>query len=162
MTAPRKYTNAEKQAAIARALEIGPAIAGHELGISPGTLISWVYKARNGVPGCALPVATPAPAALLDQPVEPAQALHDPIGVHELDRLVRRGITDVSAEAEVEPDVAHELQHPAYDCLYLATAEAEGVRLLTADHAFCEHVRGTAYESSVHPIWTPVPPDDVP
>jgi predicted nucleic acid-binding protein len=59
-------------------------------------------------------------------------------------------------------DLAHELQHPAYDCLYLATAEAEGVRLVTADHAFCEHVRGTVYESSVHPIWTPVPPDDAP
>jgi len=85
MTTPRKYTIAEKQAAIARALEVGPAIAGHELGIAPGTLSCWVYKARNGVPGYALPVAPPAPPAPAPAappapaPAAPAAPAPDPV-----------------------------------------------------------------------------------
>ena len=53
MKSHRTYTPEEKQAAIARALEIGPAAAGRELGISSGTLSCWAHKARLGVEGYA-------------------------------------------------------------------------------------------------------------
>jgi len=41
MKTPRKYTPEEKQAAIARTLEVGPAAASQELGIASGTLSCW-------------------------------------------------------------------------------------------------------------------------
>ena len=69
MKSPRKYTPAEKQAAIARALEVGPAIAGRELGIPSGTLSCWAHKARQGVPGYAPPL--PTPEAVATQEPEP-------------------------------------------------------------------------------------------
>jgi putative transposase len=47
----RIYTTQEKEAAIQRALKIGPAAAGKELGIPPGTLSGWTFYWRkaNGV-----------------------------------------------------------------------------------------------------------------
>lgn len=41
----------------------------------------------------------------------------------------------VSARALLEPAtrIAIELQHPAYDCVYLALAESRGCRMVTAD-----------------------------
>lgn len=43
MKSPRTYTVAEKQAAITRTLEVGPATASKELGISSGTLGYWAH-----------------------------------------------------------------------------------------------------------------------
>jgi predicted nucleic acid-binding protein len=42
--------------------------------------------------------------------------------------------------------IAFELQHPAYDCLYLAVALAERARLVTADEAF-------ARAALAHPVY---------
>jgi transposase InsO family protein len=62
MTSARKYSQVEKTAAIGRAIEVGPAIAGRELGIPIGTLKCWAHKARQGVPGYAVPEAPSVPA----------------------------------------------------------------------------------------------------
>lgn len=49
----RTYTPAERQAAIARTLAIGPTAASRELGLPSGTLSCWASRARKGVPGYA-------------------------------------------------------------------------------------------------------------
>ena len=68
MKSPRKYTTSEKQAAIARTIEIGAAAASKELGIPRGTLSCWAYRAQQGQPGYA-----PQPAKAVPAP-EPAAA----------------------------------------------------------------------------------------
>lgn len=42
--------------------------------------------------------------------------------------------------------LAHELGHPVYDCLYLALAELEDARLVTADRRLLSRLRGSAWE----------------
>lgn len=42
--------------------------------------------------------------------------------------------------------IADQLDHPVYDCLYLALAAAERARLVTADMRLLGKVRGTAWE----------------
>ncbi len=46
-------------------------------------------------------------------------------------------------------DMALELDHPVYDCLYLACSEAASGVLVTADKKFCQAVRGTPFEPLV-------------
>ena len=43
--------------------------------------------------------------------------------------------------------IAGQLDHPVYDCLYLALAEAEQVGLVTADLRLLDKVRKTAWEA---------------
>lgn len=38
--------------------------------------------------------------------------------------------------------LAIQLDHPAYDCVYLALAQASGCRFVTADSRFCAKMRG--------------------
>lgn len=74
MKSPRKYTPEEKQAAIARTLEVGPAIASRELGIASGTLNCWAHKARQGLAGyAARPTPESEPKTTAEAPLEPAQ-----------------------------------------------------------------------------------------
>ena len=47
--------------------------------------------------------------------------------------------------AEHAFDIALALNHPVYDCLYVACAEAAGGVLVTADQALCEAMRETAF-----------------
>ena len=42
-----------------------------------------------------------------------------------------------------------ELNHPAYDCLYLALADREGVRVVTDDRAFFHKVEKSQWRGSV-------------
>ena len=42
--------------------------------------------------------------------------------------------------------IAAQLDHPVYDCLYLALAEAEQAHLLTADMRLLDKVRATSWE----------------
>jgi predicted nucleic acid-binding protein len=42
--------------------------------------------------------------------------------------------------------IAGQLDHPVYDCLYLALAEQEGANLITADMQLVGKVRTTAWE----------------
>jgi predicted nucleic acid-binding protein len=58
-----------------------------------------------------------------------------------LDRLLRRAVT-----------IAGELDHPVYDCLYLALAETEDAPLITADRRLVDTVRGTPLADRVMPL----------
>ncbi len=55
-----------------------------------------------------------------------------------LDHLINRAAT-----------LVYELDHPVYDCLYLALAEAEKLSLITADRRLIERVRGTSHADRV-------------
>ncbi len=46
-------------------------------------------------------------------------------------------------------ELAIDLGHPVYDCVYLSLALAEGVPMVTADRRFLERVRGSNYGDSV-------------
>lgn len=87
MKSPRKYTDEEKQAAIARTVEVGPAAASRELGIPSGTLSGWTFKARHGEPGYTLPASEPAPQ-LAPEAATPAP--QEPLGPPTSKRTVRR------------------------------------------------------------------------
>ena len=60
------------------------------------------------------------------------------------DRLVGHGAIAVRAL-----EIARELDHPVYDSLYLALAEAEGARMVTADSRLLNRVARTAWEELV-------------
>ena len=45
--------------------------------------------------------------------------------------------------------IALSLNHPIYDCLYLACAEEAGGTLVTADRRLCRKVQGTDFEPHV-------------
>jgi predicted nucleic acid-binding protein len=51
-------------------------------------------------------------------------------------------------------DIAQILDHPAYDCFYLALAEREAAPLVTADRRLRERVAGTQWEGLVHDLQT--------
>ena len=46
-------------------------------------------------------------------------------------------------------EMACELGHPVYDCLYLALAERDGTRLVTADNPFVDRVAASQWNSRV-------------
>ena len=69
---PRVYTPEEKRLATERAAEVGAAAASKELGISSGTLSSWVFLARQASQRDTAKVA--APAAFSAQRNDPASA----------------------------------------------------------------------------------------
>lgn len=48
--------------------------------------------------------------------------------------------------------IARELDHPVYDCLYLAAAEALDMKLVTADARFLRKVKGTAFQAHVQAL----------
>ncbi len=45
--------------------------------------------------------------------------------------------------------MAHELDHPVYDCLYLALAEAEDGTVVTADRSFLKRVAGSRWRERI-------------
>jgi predicted nucleic acid-binding protein len=49
-------------------------------------------------------------------------------------------------------ELALALDHPVYDCFYLALAEAEQVGLVTADRRPQSRLRGTSWEASVRTL----------
>lgn len=49
-------------------------------------------------------------------------------------------------------ELALELRHPVYDCLYLALAERIGRRLVTADGRFVRALTGTGHEGRALPL----------
>jgi predicted nucleic acid-binding protein len=50
--------------------------------------------------------------------------------------------------------VAEELRHPAYDCFYLALAEAKEARLVTADRRFAQRLAGTPWQTLTTTLWS--------
>lgn len=66
-------------------------------------------------------------------------------------RLITTTIDDASFAARALT-LAHELDHPVYDCVYLAIAEAREELLVTADVKFLRKVSGTSYAPLVRPL----------
>jgi predicted nucleic acid-binding protein len=54
--------------------------------------------------------------------------------------------TDLAKRAS---EISLNLEHPAYDCFYLALAEKEAAALVTADRRLVERVRATPWEGRV-------------
>ncbi len=50
--------------------------------------------------------------------------------------------------------IALALDHPVYDCLYLACAEAVDGELITDDMRLCRAIEGSTYETLVQPLAT--------
>lgn len=60
--------------------------------------------------------------------------------------LLARAIVEFLPTMSLAPralEIAVHLQHPAYDCFYLAMAEQRGIRLITADTRLLNQVAGT-------------------
>ena len=57
--------------------------------------------------------------------------------------------------------ISRELDHPVYDCLYLACAEATGSALVTADRKFAEKASGKFSDAFVRHIGAPDFADEV-
>jgi len=49
-------------------------------------------------------------------------------------------------------DMAEALAHPAYDCFYMALAEAQACRLVTADSRLIRRVVGTEWATLIMPL----------
>jgi predicted nucleic acid-binding protein len=49
--------------------------------------------------------------------------------------------------------IAAELRHPAYDCFYLALAEARDATLVTADRRFADRLAGTQWAARATTLW---------
>jgi predicted nucleic acid-binding protein len=50
--------------------------------------------------------------------------------------------------------IADALRHPAYDCFYLALAEARDARLVTADRRFARRLEGTLWQTRTTTLWS--------
>ena len=49
-------------------------------------------------------------------------------------------------------EISLTLDHPAYDCFYIALAERDGVALVTADRRLFSKTRGTVFDTIVKPL----------
>ncbi|QNT70449.1 type II toxin-antitoxin system VapC family toxin [Defluviicoccus vanus] len=67
------------------------------------------------------------------------------------DRIGRMGLALVPDLALAVPatTIARRLDHPVYDCLYLALAEARRATLVTADRRLYTRIRGTPWQPCV-------------
>ena len=79
-------------------------------------------------------------------------------------RPYRQELADLPDIVTLRPDrglveratqMAFELAHPVYDCLYLACAEATATALVTADKRFVDKVAGQYADTRVYCIGTP-------
>ena len=70
-----------------------------------------------------------------------------PLQLADLPNLLE--LVDESSNAPRGAQIALELGHSAYDCIYLALAEARGEQLLSADARFLAKVTGTPFETLV-------------
>jgi predicted nucleic acid-binding protein len=62
------------------------------------------------------------------------------------------GVLEFRPSAPLAPraiELALALDHPVYDCFYLALAESERARMVTADRRLEERLRGTSWRASV-------------
>ena len=62
-----------------------------------------------------------------------------------------RALDDLLSDAF---EIAAEIPHPIYDCLYLALAQAEGCQVVTADKRLQTVVAGTRFAPLVRPLTT--------
>jgi predicted nucleic acid-binding protein len=59
------------------------------------------------------------------------------------------GLVGTTPFVERALHLAHEIEHPLYDCLYLATAEAIAARLATADRRFYDRCSRSSVQSRI-------------
>jgi predicted nucleic acid-binding protein len=70
-------------------------------------------------------------------------------------RAIRRYVATLVPIEELMPralHIARALDHPAYDCFYLALAEREATTLVTADGRFVKRVAGSAWVAHVRAL----------
>jgi predicted nucleic acid-binding protein len=68
---------------------------------------------------------------------------------------LQRYVSDFGAIGPLIPRalaIARDLDHPIYDCIYIALAEREGAPLVTADRRLLARVAGTAWAGTVRPL----------
>jgi predicted nucleic acid-binding protein len=70
-------------------------------------------------------------------------------------------LTELELLVEILPSVGHQwraleialtMAHPVYDCVYVAMAEAMGLRLVTADRRLITACAGTPFAALVEPL----------
>ena len=76
---------------------------------------------------------------------------HATLAVAEVGRMFDE-LRPMAALAPRALEIARVLDHPAYDCFYLALAEAEDTHLLTADEVLLRRVAGTPWARRVRPL----------
>ncbi|MET0604901.1 MAG: type II toxin-antitoxin system VapC family toxin [Beijerinckiaceae bacterium] len=68
---------------------------------------------------------------------------------------VRAHFAELVDEDTLLPDALHlatTLNHPVYDCIYLALAETRSARLVTANERLMARIKGTEYARLVTPL----------
>ncbi len=76
----------------------------------------------------------------------------DPAQAMQIAQRLRRGVLALHPSASLAPralELALALDHPVYDCFYLALAEAEQVVLVTADRRLESRLRAKTWGASV-------------
>src|SRR5512134_3927993 len=67
---------------------------------------------------------------------------------HQLPRVFE-ALHPAEGLAAAAMQMARDLDHPVYDCFYLALAEQRDARMVTADRRLIERLHGTAWETRV-------------
>jgi predicted nucleic acid-binding protein len=80
--------------------------------------------------------------------IEPAVSFARDIA--RLPRLLE--LLDESSVVERAFEIAREIEHPVYDCVYLALAERRGENLITADYKFLKRLQRSACASLCMPL----------
>jgi len=70
------------------------------------------------------------------------------VGMREIRRFIPR-IVDVAELTEPALTLARELNHPVYDCVYLALARRRSTRLVTLDQEFTMRLANTRYRGDI-------------
>jgi predicted nucleic acid-binding protein len=76
----------------------------------------------------------------------------DPAQAMQIAARLRHGVLELQSTSALAPravELALELDHPVYDCFYLALAEAQRAALVTADRRLEGRLRGTSWSASV-------------
>ncbi|MBF0625482.1 MAG: type II toxin-antitoxin system VapC family toxin [Magnetococcales bacterium] len=90
---------------------------------------------------------------------------HGAIDRHGIDRIDRhlsqalQRIVPLSELFAAAFEITKIINHPIYDCFYLALAQRENVPLITADQRLIARLTGTAWAPLVIPLaqWSPLP-----
>jgi predicted nucleic acid-binding protein len=70
---------------------------------------------------------------------------------HQLPRVFK-ALHPAEGLAAAAMQMARDLDHPVYDCFYLALAEQRDARMVTADRRLIERLDGTAWETRVRAL----------
>lgn len=81
--------------------------------------------------------------------IDASQAADVPAAIQKLFAELR----PIGALASRALEIAAELRHPVYDCFYLALAEAESAKLITADRRLAGRLSGTPWAERVVSLW---------